>query len=171
MGPSKQRVDCYAECEARYRRSADIGRLIMLKWQHAALVALITIVLVVAAWGLLTEDFVEPWQGYRWNKSTRQVEWLSNSSSLTRRDCVEKTKLSLRGQPGYSEPIGCLFRGNNYWRVWLTELFVEDTHVRCIGKSKNGDTPRYRAQISARENDVLPCLGPIEALFGSNKRQ
>lgn len=140
----------------------------MAKKHQAAVPAAISIVLLAGAWGLLTDDLTEPWHGYRSNKLTRQVEWAPDTSSVTRRDCIEKLRVGLRGQLDYSEPIGCVFRGNNYLRVWLTNLFVDDPYVRCIGRSKDDDrTARYDALIRTLKNeDNWPtCLNPIDVLF------
>lgn len=139
----------------------------MTNWHKIALAAVISLPLFVGGWVVLTENLAEPWHGYHWNKSAGQVEWVPTSVSVTRRDCVEKLRSGLRGQSDYSEPVGCAFRGNNYWRVWLTNLFVDNHHVRCIARSKAAETgARYEVLIGLPKNtDDRTCFGPIEALF------
>ena len=39
----------------------------------------------------------------------------------------------------YSEPVGCGYHGNSYWRVWLMNLVHGDKDFLCIWRSVDGE--------------------------------
>jgi hypothetical protein len=38
----------------------------------------------------------------------------------------------------YSEPVGCGYTSNSYWRVWFFTLLYPDKHLACIWRSPDG---------------------------------
>jgi hypothetical protein len=79
----------------------------------------------------------KPWAGYAWNKGKSRFEWWFNAYE-SQRDCLEHMKSSVVIAPNsewYSEPVGCGYNSNSYWRVWWFNLIYPDKHIACIWRS------------------------------------
>ena len=60
----------------------------------------------------------------------------------TRRDCLDAVANAVNNPPynaWYSEPVGCGYHGNSYWRVWLMNLVHGDKDFLCIWRSVDGE--------------------------------
>jgi hypothetical protein len=54
----------------------------------------------------------------RYNQNNNRFEWEWNDWK-TARDCQEAMFNVVETRPGIAKPVGCGYRGNNYWRVWI----------------------------------------------------
>jgi hypothetical protein len=83
----------------------------------------------------------KPWQGYAWSKERQKLRWWFDTFE-TRRDCLEAMANAVNNPPynaWYSEPVGCGYHSNSYWRVWLMHLVHGDKDFLCIWRSIEGE--------------------------------
>lgn len=78
-----------------------------------------------------------PWAGYAWHKKDQRFEWWWTPYE-THRDCIEATKWGVTHAPNdqwYSEPIGCGYHSNSYWKAWFMNTFVASSNFQCMSRS------------------------------------
>jgi hypothetical protein len=82
---------------------------------------------------VLEDSNPRPWIGYAYNKDAGRFEWEWNDWK-TKRDCVEAMLNIVETRPAMAKPIGCGYRGNNYWRVWIINMLWGGSEIGCIAK-------------------------------------
>jgi hypothetical protein len=94
---------------------------------------------------LFKDGNARPWHAYAWSKSKNSTEWWFTTFE-TYRDCVEATQDEVSTGPNkqwYSEPVGCGFSGNNYWRVWLMNWwYARSNDFECIARSSDAESAK-----------------------------
>jgi hypothetical protein len=114
--------------------------------------ALVAICLLLAGCEHLFEDNNKrPWTGYAWNKLRKEYEfWFPTYE--TQRDCIESMRYGVTqdtfNREIYSDPIGCAYSGNNYWRVWFMNTLFGGTHFECIARSTDANAAKLGAVYS-----------------------
>jgi hypothetical protein len=51
-----------------------------------------------------------------------------------------KASIATPEYAAYSEPVGCAYSSNSYWRVWLFSLLYPDNLIECIWRSPEAKT-------------------------------
>jgi hypothetical protein len=109
---------------------------------------------------------VRPWTGYAWNFAQKRFEYFFKDYE-SYRDCTEMMKAQTvpggENSQWYSEPVGCLYHGNSYWRVWLYNNLLDPKMIGCIRRTTSeyasktfaaysvqlaGDAPKTRTEDS-----------------------
>jgi len=89
---------------------------------------------------LFQDSNPRPSHAYAWNKNDGRLEYWFTSFE-TRRDCIEATRdavATTMQKVWYSEPVGCGYFGNNYWRVRLMNAPYSADH-ECIVRNSEAD--------------------------------
>lgn len=90
---------------------------------------------------LLSDTSQSPWTGYAWNKVEKRLEWVN--SYETQAECVRTlrhiTTDDTFNAQFYTEPIGCAYNGNSYWRVRIINAMWGGSELGCIAIS--GEPP------------------------------
>ena len=85
----------------------------------------------------LHDSAPKPWMGYAWNAKEKRIEWFF-SQFETYRDCQESMQNSIETPPNnqwYSNPIGCGYSGNDYYRVVVMNAIFGGKELGCIARS------------------------------------
>jgi hypothetical protein len=98
---------------------------------HVASVSILA--LVLGGCDLLQDSTPRPWIGYAYNKDHNRFAWELNDWR-TERDCKEAMLHIVETRPGITMPIGCGYRGNNYWRVWIMNWLWGGDQIDCVTK-------------------------------------
>lgn len=103
---------------------------------------LICVAGLVVREGVITErSNAKPWRGYAWSKETQKLRWWFDTFE-SQRDCLNAMANAVSQPPynvWYSEPVGCGYHSNSYWRVWMMDLVHGDRDFTCIWRSVEGD--------------------------------
>jgi hypothetical protein len=83
---------------------------------------------------LLFDSAPDPWIGYARNRAENRLEWISLGQGMkTHTECINELKrLASDSDSNYSEPIGCGYEGNNYWRVRFMNALWGGNELACI---------------------------------------
>jgi hypothetical protein len=95
-----------------------------------------------------------PWYGYAWSKKELRLEWWFNNHE-TLRDCMEKMEYDIAYSvhtEWYSRPIGCGYRGSNYWQVWFMNGMGGNKQIQCIAKATSKEAIEAKMRY-------IPVLG------------
>jgi hypothetical protein len=109
------------------------------------LVISVVLLLLLCVAGLVARDALitersnsKPWRGYAWSNETQKLRWWFDTFE-NQRDCLDAMANALSHPPynaSYSEPVGCVYHSNSYWRVWLMH---GDKDFTCIWRSVEGE--------------------------------
>jgi hypothetical protein len=108
-------------------RSVTTGMKII-KFGTACLIALLA-----GGCDLLEDSNPRPWIGYAYDKGAGRFAWELDDWK-TRRDCEEALLHIVETRPGTTRPVGCGYRGNNYWRVWFMNTVWGGSQIACIAR-------------------------------------
>lgn len=100
------------------------------------LVFLLLLATIVAGCDLLEDTSDRPWSGYALNKGSKRYEFWYTMFE-TQRDCMEAMTYGVSNPPHnqwYSEPVGCSYTSNSYWKVWITSKMY-DGPFQCIARN------------------------------------
>jgi hypothetical protein len=97
---------------------------------------------------VLEETAQRPWNAYAWQKENKRHQiWFSNYE--TYRDCIEATRTQVNSSPNnqwYSEPFGCGYSSNSYWRtLFFNNRYAKMTDFQCIARSSSTDA--YKSHV------------------------
>jgi hypothetical protein len=104
-------------------------------------VAAISLLGTLRGCDLLEDTTPHPWIGYAFNKNENRFEWEFDDWA-TARDCKEAMLMITETRPGWSGPVGCGYRGNNYWRAWIMNTFWGGDQIDCIIKKTSSEEAR-----------------------------
>jgi hypothetical protein len=95
--------------------------------------------LLVSGCNPLEEANNSPWTGYATKKDGGRFEWWFVGGDNFR-DCIEMMQWETSGgRPNtawYRPPLGCGYSGNNYWRVWMMNVWSGNMKdFECISRS------------------------------------
>jgi hypothetical protein len=100
---------------------------------------------------LLQDSNPHPWIGYAYNKDHGQFEWEWNDWA-TERDCRESMLRIVETRSGMTKPVGCGYRGNNYWRVWIINELWGGSQIDCIARKTKVTATRRSQRPPSRAN-------------------
>jgi hypothetical protein len=80
---------------------------------------------------LFEDSNPRPWIGYAYHQNNSRFEFELNDWK-TERDCREAMLHIAATRPGTTTPVGCGYRGNNYWRVWIMNGLWGGSQLGCI---------------------------------------
>jgi hypothetical protein len=105
-----------------------------------------------------------PWAGYAWNKEHKAHEYFW-SDWETERDCRVSmhAKVALGGDSSewYSEPTGCTYHGNSYWRVVLMNALFGGEQAGCVRRNTDGYAEKLFVTYSPQSKEPRPHRLPI----------
>jgi hypothetical protein len=112
----------------------------LMKWRNRFVIA-VTVLLAGCDSIVSEQSNSHPWTGYAWQKEKRKLQWVL-ASFESRRDCMESMKHRVNNpdneyNESYSEPFGCGYHGNSYWRVWLM-MTLYGGDFACMWRSTEG---------------------------------
>ena len=89
---------------------------------------------IIGGYWLFEGGSPKPWSGYAWNPNAKRAEfWFYEFE--TKRDCIEIMRHAVADSKYYSEPIGCAYSGNNYWRVLIMNTLFGGAQIMCIART------------------------------------
>jgi hypothetical protein len=109
----------------------------------AHLTWVVCLALCVSGCDLLEDSNSRPWRPYAWHKKDGRQRWWFPTYE-TRRDCLEATRHAVATVPQsewYSEPVGCGYIGNSYWRVRILNS-LNNVNYECIAKNSDADAAK-----------------------------
>jgi hypothetical protein len=129
---------------------------------------LVTLLLIIAGYVYAhseKEDNARPWHAYAWSKRGNRAQWWFTSFE-TYRDCVEATRHEVSTGPNgawYSEPFGCGYYGNNYWRVRLMNWWYDakSNDFECIARSSDAESAKSGMTYSPVLKGYEPPRGTV----------